>query len=360
MTSVPDRQSPDDISVLRALSVLLRHRHVIVLVSFTVAVAVVGISLMLPSVYTATSSITPESGQGQTGRLAGLATQFGIAVPTGQSVQSPQFYADLLTGRALLRETAVTEYEVRSDREGTDAESRQRDLVSVLGVEADTRNRAEAKTIEVLRDEVVAVTTDPETGVVELSVTTRWPELSRQIAERMIDLVNRFNLERRQSQASAERKFLDDQTARAKSALHAVEDSLQRFLEQNRNYQNSPALRFRHDRLQRRVTLRQQVFTSLSESLQQARIDEVRNTPVITVVQPPELPARPDSRRLMLKGVLGLMLGGMLGLFWAFGREMVATTREQDPDDYAEFERLKREMVDELRGLWRRVRGVVR
>lgn len=39
---------------------------------------------------------------------------------------------------------------------------------------------------------------------------------------------------------------------------------------------------------------------------------------------------------------------------------MMATTPERDPDDYAEFERLKRETKDELRGLWQRVRGAFR
>jgi uncharacterized protein involved in exopolysaccharide biosynthesis len=172
----------------------------------------------------------------------------------------------------------------------------------------------------------------------------------------MVDLVNRFNLERRQSNASQEREFIEGQLSRAESALHAAEDSLRRFLEQNRNYQNSPSLRFRHERLQRRVSLRQQVFSSLSESYQQARIDEVRNTPVITVVQPPELPARPDPRQLLLKGALGLVLGGMLGVFGAFGHEMMTATRQRDPDDYAEFERLKQEARDELARIWKEIR----
>lgn len=92
----------------------------------------------------------------------------------------------------------------------------------------------------------------------------------------------------------------------------------------------------------------------------QARIAEVRNTPVITAVQPPELPARPDPRRVTLKGGPGLLLGGMLGVFWTSARDMMPTSRKRDPDHYAEFERLQRETVDELRGLWRRLRGVFR
>jgi len=32
--------------------------------------------------------------------------------------------------------------------------------------------------------------------------------------------------------------------------------------------------------------------------------------------------------------ILGLMVGGMVGVFRAFGREMMATSRQRDPDDY--------------------------
>jgi len=47
-------------------------------------------------------------------------------------------------------------------------------------------------------------------------------------------------------------------------------------LERNRRYQNSPELTFRYERLQRQVSLRQQVFISLSESLKEETAEEVR------------------------------------------------------------------------------------
>lgn len=350
------RQPPEEISLLQLVNVLLRHRCLVVLAPVAVAFLVIGFGLLGPRSYTATASFTPESGEGQAGSLSGLASQFGISVPTGEAGQSPQFYADLLESRELLREAVLTEYDVETEPDRAEGDRLQGDLVALLDIEANTRRLAVANAIRSLRD-IVSVTTSPETGVVELSVTTRWPDLSRQVADRLIKLVNQFNLETRKTQAAAEREFIEDQVARAESALHAAEDSLEAFLERNRRYQNSPELTFRYERLQRQVNLRQQVFTSLSESHEQAKINEVRNTPVITVVEPPELPARPDRRRLALKGVLGLMLGGMAGVFWAFGREMMATSRKADPDEYAEFARLKEEAKGEVRGLWRRVRG---
>lgn len=356
-----DREVRPDgaMSALRFVNVLLRHRKFVMATPFALAVLVVVGTLLLPPSYTVTASFTPETESAQASRLSGLASQFGISVPAGQAGQSPQFYAYLLRTRELLRATVVTEY----DLSGTDEQNSNGsetggsgDLVYHLDIEENPRSVAVAEAVRKLREHF-SVSANPETGVIELSVSTHSPELSQQVADRMLDLVNQFNLERRKSQAAAKRAFIEEQLDKARAALRAAEDSLERFLEQNRQYENSPALRFERQRLQRRVELRQQVFNSLAQSFQQSKIDEVRNTPVVTVVEPPQPPARSDPRGLPLKLVLGLLVGGGLAVFWAFGREMLASSRRTDPDDYREYARLKDESVSEVKGLWRRIRS---
>jgi uncharacterized protein involved in exopolysaccharide biosynthesis len=75
-----------------------------------------------------------------------------------------------------------------------------------------------------------------------------------------------------------------------------AEDELQAFLQRNRDFRSSPQLSFAYDRLADNVSLRQQLYTAVAQAYEQARIEEVRDTPVITVVEAPMLPARPDPR----------------------------------------------------------------
>lgn len=173
--------------------------------------------------------------------------------------------------------------------------------------------------------------------MVEVSVQTPWPGLSEILAGRILELVNDFNLQTRQSQAAAEREFVEGRLAVAQDSLRAAEERLADFLEGNRQWSNSPELGFQHDRLQRQVAMRQEVYTSLAEAYEQARIAEVRNTPVITVVEPPERPVKADSRRGLLKLALGVVLGGMLGVFVAFGQEYMARARSEEDQEYREF-----------------------
>ena len=85
------------------------------------------------------------------------------------------------------------------------------------------------------------------------------------------------------------------------------------------------------------------------ESYEQARIEEVRNTPVITMIERPELPVKRNRRGIILNTAVGLVLGAMVGLFTAFGRDFVARSRTAEPEEFATLVSLKNEALADLR-----------
>ena len=347
---------PSELSILELLAVLLRHRRKVVFLTVGVAVLVILVTLLWPRHYTSSASFTPSTGSAQLSQLAGLASQLGVSVPTGQSSQSPDFYANLLESRQLLQSTVTTRYTFASST--LDSDTLSGDLVELFDAGGHSRGDRVDESIRKLKDRT-SVSTDPTTGLVTLDVTTHWAELSQRVNSRMLDLVNSFNLETRQTQAAAERRFLQNRVASAQKDLRAAEDSLEVFLQHNRSYQNSPQLQFEYDRLQRHLSLRQQVFTTLAQSLEQARVEEVRNTPVITVVEPPPVPVRPDRRHLMLKALAGLVVGAALGIIWAFGGEWAVRARAARPAEYREVDTLVEQARADLAGVWHRVRALL-
>jgi uncharacterized protein involved in exopolysaccharide biosynthesis len=112
----------------------------------------------------------------------------------------------------------------------------------------------------------------------------------------------------------------------AQQALSIAEDALLAFLVQNRRYQDSPQLSFEYNRLQRRVEQQQQLYTSILTAYEQARIEEVRNTPVITVLDSPEGTAR-RSGSTILNVVLGIVLGFVAAVIIAMAMEFVSNLR---------------------------------
>jgi uncharacterized protein involved in exopolysaccharide biosynthesis len=67
----------------------------------------------------------------------------------------------------------------------------------------------------------------------------------------------------------------------------------------------------------------------MAASYEQDRIEAVRDNPVITVVDAPIRPAKPDSRGLAKGLLIGIVLGGMLAVLGAYLAETWAKRRRE-------------------------------
>jgi len=183
---------------------------------------------------------------------------------------------------------------------------------------------------------LVTVAEDKRVGGVTVAVATNWPSVSLTLARRLVDEVNRFILDKRKSQAAAERQFVESQAAAAEHGLREAEDRLQLFLQQNAVIA-TPQLGFQRDRLQRDVTVQQQIFSSLVQSREEARIREVRDTPVITILEAPTLPVIGEPRNTVKKALLGAFAGAMLAVFIVYPLQILRTARRSPNSDSREF-----------------------
>lgn len=364
----------DVISLVQVVNLHLRHRWKLLGTAAVGAGLAVIIALILPSTFTSESKLVPQTGGtgGQLGRLSGVAAQFGVDVLSSEPGQSPQFYANLLTSERLLEEAVTTRYsrsgtgsapaaspDSSRDRSNVGLRTESDDttgstLVELYDIEAPNHRLAVSIAAERLMEDVSA-SANAETGVVDLSVTTEWPAVSAQVADRLIELVNVFNSRVRQSQASAQAQFIRQRLQHARRELRTAEDSLETFLKRNVGWQQSPELLFQQERLQRRVSLKQEVYTSLANRYEEARISEVKETPVVTVVAEPDVPAREDRRSLFAMGLIGCLVGGTLGIGWAAAVEFDRRIQERSGEDYRELAALRQEAAEDVRRFARRI-----
>jgi uncharacterized protein involved in exopolysaccharide biosynthesis len=295
--------------------------------------------------YVAESSFVPDATRKTNSQLAGLASQFGLDVGGPDVTESEDFYVELLKSRELRDSLAVTRFAYALAPQGRDSMSGT--LWALMGIPEEPRAKMLRKVRNAL-DRSIRVSSSARTRIVRIRVTSRYPELAQQINRRMLDLVSRFNLEKRQLRAAAERRFVEGRVTDAQVALRHAEGELERFLARNRRYQDSPELVFEAGRLQREVEIRQMVFQTLSQAYEQSRIDEVRNTPLITVIDSPEGSAQP---RWLLRSValIGLIVGGALALVVALAAEHVHRQRQARPEEYRELRELGRLALDDLR-----------
>jgi uncharacterized protein involved in exopolysaccharide biosynthesis len=261
--------------------------------------------------------------------LSQLGPQFGLALGRPDA-GSPEFYASLLQSKELQRDVLTSQYHVAG---GTPFQG---NLIQYLKIDEPDQDQAVILAVRALRG-MVSVTTDRTTGLVNLQATTTSPELSVQIAARFLDLVNTYNLRRQQSQAKSEREFLEQRIVEARDSLSEAENAFARFLARNRRYTDSPELTAEASRLERQANLRQQLYLSLSQYYEQAKVEEVRNTPLINVIQHPEGFVEHKPRGTVVKVLLALLLGAFAGALFAFASERAQRLEGPELREYTEF-----------------------
>lgn len=275
--------------------------------------------------------------------LLGLASQFGVNLG-GQTAQSPQFYAEVLRSRELLEAVLTTQFVVP----GSAADSSP--LLELLRVRGSTPGRRLENGVKKLNKRL-AISVDPRTSIVRLAVEAPDAVLARDVTARFLELLNEFNLRRRQSQARERRRFAESRTAAADTALRAAENRIRGFYVTNRMWENSPTLRFEEARLQREVTLREELQLTLSRELETSRIEEVNDTPVITVIDQPDVPQRKSRPKRRVIAVMAIILGAVAGSAAALLQAVWAEGLRGGHPDYSL-------MRDALRRLLRRPRIV--
>jgi uncharacterized protein involved in exopolysaccharide biosynthesis len=343
---------------------LARWRMAIAVAAGTVLLAL-GLALILPPSYRATASfVTTDAEIGvRTGGLAdlaaspgisGIASQLGISGPRDPS-ESPAFYAQLLSSRELLTRLLLSRFP--NPRSAVPADSVT--LLALLQIRSSDPDRALETAVKLLRRNM-RVNVDLRTNFVVLTVDARWSPVSAEAANRAVALVSEFNKEQRVSRARARRDFLETRVAAALTELRATEDSQRLFYERNRSWENSPGLLVEERRVRRQVETANSLYLSVRQQYETARIDEVNNTPVITVVDQAVPPRRREWPRVGLMLVAASVLGAGLGLLVAAAQVLAVDWARHNPEQAAllgaAFARVTREVRAVLPGR-RRTRG---
>ena len=345
----PSTRDDGTISLFAFGAALLRNRWRIARWMLAIGVLAGLTVINTPRLYKANTSFVPQgpSDGGRSG-LASLAGQFGVSVASGDQSSSPDFYVKLVKSRVLLLpiiHDSIVVPELGNAR---------KPVMELLGVAAggDPRTR-EDDALDRIRSRVSASVSKP-TGVVEVSVTTKWPSASLAISQAILREVNQYNERRRQSQAGGERKFAEGRLKVAREELRGAEDRLEEFLRSNVEIGRSPGLALQKDRLQREVGQKQALVTTLAQAYEEARIREVRDTPVITVFEEPWVPNTAEPRGRIKRVALGMILGAVIGVLLSFVAMYSDRLRRDKDPDADDFLRAVGEMRKDLFGRFRR------
>ncbi len=211
VTSTGQQPADDEINLLEYFLVVVKHKRMIFFSCVIAGVLSIGLSLMMPNIYSSTARILPPQDDtnnlsSMLGSMGGLASLAGI--PTGGG--SGYLYAGMLKSRTI------------SDV-----------IIDKFDLERVYRQNYRVKTYEVLM-KAVSIVVDSDSGILFITVEDRDPKRAAEMANTYIEELQKLNVEISLSNAGRERLFLEKRLDVVKKDLVEAEDKLKNFQEKNK------------------------------------------------------------------------------------------------------------------------------
>ncbi|WP_306598037.1 hypothetical protein [Geothrix sp. 21YS21S-2] len=267
------------------------------------------ISVFLPNYYTSETRILPVDAKGAgggLGNLAAAAAAFGVGLPSNDGGESN--FVDIINSRWMRERLLATEFRFhyRAWRFGEDREYRTT-LAEFFHVTNPDRGVA-------VMAELVKSGRDTKTKILTITAETRSPELSMAIVQRTASLLEAFVQAKGRTRGGSKAVFAEQRLKEAEGEYLQAEDVFRRFMEGNRNYLTSqdPGVRLQGARLEANVKLRQQLLSTLALNREQALMEEKNDLPILSVMDPANLPvekSRPSRKAITLTGFFLATLG---------------------------------------------------
>src|SRR6266513_1900609 len=252
------------------------------------------LALILPKQYEGVTIFTPSQQitSSLPSNLQAIASQFGInAQSNGYSVY---FFAQVLRSREALKHVVVDTLSIDDRRVA---------VLDLLDASGDTPEERIEDGIKSLPD-YVTIRTDDQSNLVTLRVLAPSPETAQALVQSFLRAVNTITMASLNTGGSFDWLFAQAQADSAQQALRRAEDALRDFYRANRNFASSPTLQTEEARLQREIQIRRDVYLTLVQQAEAAKLQAVRNTPAITIVQPPQASLEKASPKASLWAIM--------------------------------------------------------
>jgi uncharacterized protein involved in exopolysaccharide biosynthesis len=280
--------SPPGLDPLEVLGIIWAKRKIILILSFGVSLLTLGILFLQPNYYKAVSTILPETQENKLsslGQFADVAQLAGVSIPGSEIAR---LYPIIITSESVLRNVIYREYQTKKFSQPVNLvkfwDIEKKDPVAEF--DAAYRRLKQATNADF----------DLKTSMVTVTLDMTEPQLAADVLNRMVAELDDFMRTKRTTNAEEQRKWVEVRLKEVAEELRNAEERLKEFREKNRRVSDSPELLLQQDRLARDVEINSTVFIELKKQLELAKIEEIKNTSIINILdvaRPPTVKDRP-------------------------------------------------------------------
>jgi uncharacterized protein involved in exopolysaccharide biosynthesis len=272
---------------MNILSLLWQSRKFIGMVTGAVTILAIAFSFLLPETFKSTAVILPDTDKSKlpslSGGLSDLAALAGVTV--GGEGAIVKLYPTIIKSESVLQNVIYAKYKTNKFTDSVN-------LIQYWEIKEKSPGRDYEVTLMGLRN-ALDVNIDIKLNVVSMTIETEEPQLSADILNTIIRTLDKFIRTKRNSNASEQRKWIEVRLAEVKADLSNAENALKDFREKNRMVSGSPQLLLDQERLMREMQINSTMYIELKKQLELVRIEEIRSTPIISVMDY----ARPAAKK---------------------------------------------------------------
>lgn len=266
-------------------AILWGFRKSTLMVVGTITALSIAFSLMLPNYYRSSAVLMPSNNQTKLGGLSGLSSLASIAGISVGDASVEQLYPDIIKSESILHDVIYSKYHSKNF-------SFPVNLIEYWEIDEDDSLLRYEIALKRLQKEI-EVSADKKTNIVNITLLMKEPQLAADVVNRAVFLLDNFMKTKRTTSAKEQKKWIESRLLEVESDLKKSEEVLTNFREKNRSISNSPQLLLQEQRLTRDIEINDAMFVELKKQYEIAKIEEIKDIPVINILDP----ARPAAKK---------------------------------------------------------------
>lgn len=157
-----------------------------------------------------------------------------------------------------------------------------------------------------LNDQIIV--NQEDSGLIIISVLMEESQLAADIANYIATYIKTYISDVTIAHSSKHREFIEERVKYAKQDLAESEEELKEFSEKNPFAVDTPELQLQRGRLMRNMEVNQQVYITLRQQYEMARINELKEIPVINILDHGEASTDKEKPKTLLVILFTLLI----------------------------------------------------
>ena len=360
----------DEIDIMELLRKLLKDWKLILKWCGIAAVAGLVIAFSIPKEYTVDAKMAPEmTSKSGSGSLSSLASLAGINLSSMSTVDAvyPDLYPDIVSSTPFVVELFPVQVTFKDKKESvtTDLYTYLKDYTrgpwwgkvisapfKLLGwfmglfrekvepvegyaaLNPRELSQEQADIAKAIRGSI-ALSVDKKTSVMSMTVTAQDPQVATKICEEVITRLQTYVTSYRTEKSRKDLEYYETLYEESRDAYFASQQRYASYMDRNQGVVLQ-RVRTEQERLQNEMNLNYQLYNACAQQLQTAKAKVQQETPVFTVINPPQVPlkrSKPSKVKILLASIF---LGGMAAAVWIlWGRDFFANLKKKDEEEEA-------------------------